>query len=341
MRRLALLAAPRGARPSRRRRARSPTRSTGSARRPRSARATTRRWARAGWGPCARSSVGRRRTRAATATTCGRASTRWSQAPRASASACCPSSTARHAGSPAASTTASCGIVRRLRAAPPSRARCVGGVRRRRGRPLRTGRELLEREPAAAASPDPRLADLERAELRDLLRAEAVGEGLREAAARGVEGDPLPRPQGRRRPRRDGGAGRARARRSPATSSSEISTTAAAPSATSTGSPSTRTARRRRAVESQAELFRDESRDAHDSNAGLWVTETGWGSSTGRTRSRSGRSGQADRLGDVYRLFAQARNRLNVKTVVWFSWRDSPVSICAWCANSGLLTKSG
>jgi hypothetical protein len=71
------------------------------------------------------------------------------------------------------------------------------------------------------------------------------------------------------------------------------------------------------------------------------VTETGWGSSTGSNPLEVGRSGQADRLGEVYRLFAHARNRLNIKTVVWFSWRDSPVSICAWCANSGLLTKSG
>jgi hypothetical protein len=94
-------------------------------------------------------------------------------------------------------------------------------------------------------------------------------------------------------------------------------------------------------VEAQAELFVSQSRDAHDRNVGLWVTETGWGSSTGANPLEVGRSGQAQRLGEVYRWFARERNRLNVKTVVWFSWRDSAASICAWCANSGLLTQSG
>ena len=94
-------------------------------------------------------------------------------------------------------------------------------------------------------------------------------------------------------------------------------------------------------VEAQAELFVSESRDAHDPNVGLWVTETGWGSSTGANPLEVGPSGQAQRLGEVYRWFAHERNRLNVKTVVWFSWRDSATSICAWCANSGLLTQSG
>ena len=72
-------------------------------------------------------------------------------------------------------------------------------------------------------------------------------------------------------------------------------------------------------------------------SAGLWVTETGWGSSTGSNPLEVGPSGQAQRLGEVYRYFARERNRLNVKTVIWFSWRDSSVSICAWCASSGLL----
>jgi hypothetical protein len=94
-------------------------------------------------------------------------------------------------------------------------------------------------------------------------------------------------------------------------------------------------------VEAQAELFVSQSRDARDRNVGLWVTETGWGSSTGANPLEVGRSGQAQRLGEVYRWFARERNRLNVKTVVWFSWRDSATSICAWCANSGLLTQSG
>jgi hypothetical protein len=95
------------------------------------------------------------------------------------------------------------------------------------------------------------------------------------------------------------------------------------------------------AVETQAKLFTDEARDAHDGNVGLWVTETGWSSGNGSNPLEVGTSGQAERLGEVYRWFAHERGRLNVKTVIWFSWRDSPESICAWCANSGLVKKNG
>ena len=95
------------------------------------------------------------------------------------------------------------------------------------------------------------------------------------------------------------------------------------------------------AVETQAKLFVNEARAAHDSNVGLWVTETGWSSGSGSNPLEVGRSGQAERLGEAYRWFAHERHQLNVKTVVWFSWRDSPESICAWCASSGLLTKNG
>jgi hypothetical protein len=95
------------------------------------------------------------------------------------------------------------------------------------------------------------------------------------------------------------------------------------------------------AVESQAALFAHESKAAHDGNAGLWVTETGWSSAKSSNPLEVGPSGQADRLAQTYRFFSQARRRLNVKAVVWFSWRDSPESICAWCAKSGLVTDNG
>ncbi len=98
---------------------------------------------------------------------------------------------------------------------------------------------------------------------------------------------------------------------------------------------------RAKAVEEQAELFASESRAAHDRKVGLWVTETGWSSANGSNPLEVGRHGQAKRLKQAYRFFERARHRLHVKTVVWFSWRDSPDSICAWCANSGLVKKNG
>jgi hypothetical protein len=94
-------------------------------------------------------------------------------------------------------------------------------------------------------------------------------------------------------------------------------------------------------VEQQVGRFRVEIQRAHDSRTGLWITETGWGSSNGSNPLEVGKSGQADRLGDALGYFHQNRGRLRIKAVVWFSWRDSAQSICAWCASSGLLTKSG
>ena len=94
-------------------------------------------------------------------------------------------------------------------------------------------------------------------------------------------------------------------------------------------------------VAAQVGRFRDEVTDAGDKRVGLWITETGWGSSTGSNPLEVGKRGQAQRLKETYKYFNRNRARLHIKTVIWFSWRDSATSICAWCASSGLLTQSG
>ena len=69
-----------------------------------------------------------------------------------------------------------------VRAQGQCRARRLAGVPRRRGQPLRSRRRVLDPESDPAEAADPRLADLERAELAELLEAEAGREGICEAA---------------------------------------------------------------------------------------------------------------------------------------------------------------
>jgi hypothetical protein len=94
-------------------------------------------------------------------------------------------------------------------------------------------------------------------------------------------------------------------------------------------------------VAEQVDLFTDEMKAAGDKKADLWVTEIGAGSATGGNPLNRGKSGQAKILKDSYKYFAKQRNKLNIPTVIWFSWMDSTVSICDWCETSGLLTLSG
>jgi hypothetical protein len=90
-------------------------------------------------------------------------------------------------------------------------------------------------------------------------------------------------------------------------------------------------------VARQTEVIRRILRKRHDSGASMWVTELGWASSNGGNPLEVGPKGQAQRVRQSLRFFKRRANRLNVKTVNWFSWVDSTSSICSWCANSGLF----
>lgn len=94
-------------------------------------------------------------------------------------------------------------------------------------------------------------------------------------------------------------------------------------------------------VAGQVDLFTDEIKSAHDKQASLWVTEIGAGSATGGNPLNRGKSGQAKLVTDSYKYFGKQRKKLDIETVVWFSYMDSQISICDWCKSSGLLTKSG
>lgn len=92
------------------------------------------------------------------------------------------------------------------------------------------------------------------------------------------------------------------------------------------------------AVRDQVESFHGEIRRAGDSRAELWITETGWSSASGGNPLNVGKRGQAQRLRQAFEYFRDQRNRLEIKAVTWFSWTDSKVSICDWCANAGLFS---
>lgn len=94
-------------------------------------------------------------------------------------------------------------------------------------------------------------------------------------------------------------------------------------------------------VAEQVDLFTDEMKAAGDKKAELWVTEIGAGSATGGNPLNRGKKGQAKLLKDSYKYFAKQRNKLNIPTVIWFSWMDAQIAICDWCKTSGLLTLAG
>jgi polysaccharide biosynthesis protein PslG len=90
-------------------------------------------------------------------------------------------------------------------------------------------------------------------------------------------------------------------------------------------------------VSQQIDLIRKELRKGGDPKAELWVTELGWSSEKGGNPLNRGPKGQATRLKQAFKYFKKNRRKLHVETVNWFSWMDSPTSICKWCADSGLF----
>jgi hypothetical protein len=99
-------------------------------------------------------------------------------------------------------------------------------------------------------------------------------------------------------------------------------------------------AARMKKVRSQLDLFIESMRKGRDRNADLWITELGWASSGPSNPLVRGDAGQASRLKQAYRYFAKKRRALNIRSVVWYSWRDNPdpaAGLCEWCAGSGLV----
>jgi hypothetical protein len=73
----------------------------------------------------------------------------------------------------------------------------------------------------------------------------------------------------------------------------------------------------------------------------LYITEMGWGSQNDFhiDAFEHGVRGQVEELKSAYAYLLQNRNRLDLKQVYWFSWKDLPES-CAFCDSVGFFKSS-
>jgi hypothetical protein len=80
--------------------------------------------------------------------------------------------------------------------------------------------------------------------------------------------------------------------------------------------------------------------DNHD-DAGLLITEFGWGSQSGprAVSFERGLGGQARQLRRAYRGLIAARRRLRLRRVYWFSWKDAGPPGCRICDSTGLFRR--
>ena len=76
----------------------------------------------------------------------------------------------------------------------------------------------------------------------------------------------------------------------------------------------------------------------HDRSAGLYVTEMGWGSQNDPdvVAFEQGIRGQVKQLKAAYGYLLENRNKLDLKQVYWFSWKDLPES-CSFCDSVGFF----
>ena len=70
----------------------------------------------------------------------------------------------------------------------------------------------------------------------------------------------------------------------------------------------------------------------------LYITEMGWGSQNNfkEVAFEQGIQGQVKQLKASYGYLLENRNRLDLKQVYWFSWKDLPGS-CNFCDSVGLF----
>jgi hypothetical protein len=93
-------------------------------------------------------------------------------------------------------------------------------------------------------------------------------------------------------------------------------------------------------LEEIVEEFHEVTVVAHD-RVPLYITEMGWGSQNDFhiDAFEHGVQGQVEELEGAYSYLLENRNRLDLKQVYWFSWKDLPES-CAFCDSVGFF-KSG
>lgn len=87
----------------------------------------------------------------------------------------------------------------------------------------------------------------------------------------------------------------------------------------------------------------DDTRKAIDDagdDAGLWVTELGWGSDPNVPNDLAkSPDQQAQLLTDSFNAMYDGREKWGLQGVIWFTWRDSDAAVgeCLWCQTAGLV----
>jgi polysaccharide biosynthesis protein PslG len=92
-------------------------------------------------------------------------------------------------------------------------------------------------------------------------------------------------------------------------------------------------------LEEFVEAFHDVTVENHD-RVPLYITEMGWGSQNDfhTVAFEQGIQGQARELRNAYTYLLVNRNRLDVKQVYWFSWKDNrEIPNCNFCDSVGLF----
>jgi hypothetical protein len=90
-------------------------------------------------------------------------------------------------------------------------------------------------------------------------------------------------------------------------------------------------------LEEMVEEFHEVSKENHD-RPSFYVTEMGWGSEANFEHDafEQGVRGQVRQLKSSYGYLIANQRRLNLKQVVWFSWKDAEL-LCDFCDSVGLF----
>jgi len=78
----------------------------------------------------------------------------------------------------------------------------------------------------------------------------------------------------------------------------------------------------------------------HDAATPIYLTEMGWGSDSYQTRWERGVYGQARELAQAFSLLVGHRRSWRIAGAWWFTWADTPESLCQFCDSAGLLTSN-
>jgi hypothetical protein len=92
-------------------------------------------------------------------------------------------------------------------------------------------------------------------------------------------------------------------------------------------------------LEELVEEFHQVTTENHD-RVGLYITEMGWGSQNDFQHDafEQGIQGQVRQLRGAYTYLLENRNRLDLKQVYWYSWKDNPAYVaCDFCDSVGLF----